>query len=300
MTQSTSSTPMSRQPASRMLDLGTGLRYHILEWDAASEHTVVLVHGFLDLSWGWHPVVEAGLVGRFHIVAPDMRGHGDSDRAGAGGYYHFMDYLADLHALIEQVGRTRVSLVGHSMGGSICSYYAGTFTDQVTRLALLEGLGPPEPEPKMPRRLRGWIESWKRIRTTRSRTYASVDEAASRLRAHDPLLSAELARFLAEKGTVGAEDGGRRFKHDPLHMTRGPYPYQVALAAELWRNIACPVLLVDGSESTFHQQGDETAQRYSHFKSPRRVTLQGAAHMMQRHRPAELARLLADFLADEE
>ena len=80
-----------REPASRRLRLGTGLDYHLLEWnayDAGRDHTVILVHGFLDLSWGWHAtVVRSELADRFHVVAPDMRGHGDSDRieSGSGG-----------------------------------------------------------------------------------------------------------------------------------------------------------------------------------------------------------------------
>ena len=111
-----------REPTSRMVPLGTGLRYHVLEWgvdDVSLQHTVVLLHGFLDMAWGWMRTVRARLAGRFHVIAPDLRGHGDSDRVGAGGYYHFIDYLADLHELIDKLGRTKVSLVGHSMGGSI-------------------------------------------------------------------------------------------------------------------------------------------------------------------------------------
>src|SRR5262245_26616302 len=134
-------------PISRRIPLATGLTCHVLEWggaDAALDHTVVLLHGFLDLAWTWVPTVEAGLAGRFHVVAPDVRGHGDSDRVGPGGYYHFIDYLADLDALVRTLGRRRLSLVGHSMGGSIASYYAGVYPDRVHRLALLEGLGPPE------------------------------------------------------------------------------------------------------------------------------------------------------------
>ena len=106
-------------PQSRRISLSTGLRYHYLEWggdDVTLDHTVILIHGFLDLSWTWEAVAAAGLDRKFHLIAPDLRGHGDSDRVGAGGYYHFMDYLADLADLIEQVGRNKVSLVGHSMG----------------------------------------------------------------------------------------------------------------------------------------------------------------------------------------
>src|SRR5690242_11085102 len=102
-------------PASRKLPLATGLSYHLLEW-GEGDHTVVLIHGFLDNAWGWQPMVDAGLAAGLHVVAPDMRGHGDSDWIGPGGYYHFADYLADLHELIDHIGqlgnagRARVSL----------------------------------------------------------------------------------------------------------------------------------------------------------------------------------------------
>ena len=69
---------------------------------------MILVHGFLDLAWSWARTVDAGLAEGLHLVAPDMRGHGDSGRFGAGGYYHFADYIADLHELVGQVARERL------------------------------------------------------------------------------------------------------------------------------------------------------------------------------------------------
>jgi pimeloyl-ACP methyl ester carboxylesterase len=285
-----------------MVALATGLRYHVLEWgadDPSLDHTVVLVHGFLDLAWGWEATVRAGLAGRFHLVAPDMRGHGDSDRVGAGGYYHFMDYLADLHDLIAQRGRARVSIVGHSMGGSVASYYAGTHPQRVHRLALLEGLGPLEMSMSAPERIATWTEHWRRTLQAPVRRHASIDEAAERLRAHDPLLDAGLARELARHGTrpTGDPDGSVCFKHDPVHVTLGPYPFRVDIAAEFWRRITCPVLLVDGGGSALRHAPEEQARRRAHFADHRTEVLQGAGHMMQRHQPAALAALLADFLA---
>lgn len=285
-------------PVSRRVPLFTGLTYHVLEWqpvDRACDHTVVLLHGFLDVAWGWRPVVDAGLGGRFHIVAPDLRGHGDSDRVGPGGYYHFMDYLADVHDLVAQCGRGRVSLVGHSMGGSVASMYAGAFPERVHRLAVLEGMGPPVLGIPMPKRVASWIDAWRRVRTEPQRTYASRAEAAQRLRAHDPRLSAELAEELAERGTEVSGDGVR-FKHDPLHVTRGPYPFNLEYAQALWRNISCPTLLVDAAESRFTPLISDRAERYACIPHAQQHVIADADHMMHRHQPAALAGVLNAFL----
>jgi pimeloyl-ACP methyl ester carboxylesterase len=285
-------------PASRKLQLATGLGYHLLEW-GDGDHTVVLIHGFLDHAWGWQPMVEASLTAGLHVVAPDMRGHGDSDWIGPGGYYHFPDYLADLHELIGQVGRARVSLVGHSMGGSIAAYYAGSFPERIHRLALLEGLGPPESKEPMPARVATWLDAWKKVRERSPKSYASVDEAAARLRDHDPIISRDMALFLAEKGTTPALGGRIRFKHDPLHVTPGPYGFSLATAESFWRRVRCPTLLVAGAQSLMRHAPAEEQRRSACFQHARRAFVDGAGHMMQRHQPARVGELVRAFLTEE-
>ncbi len=286
-------------PTSRFVQLATGLRYHLLEWgagDPALDHTVILVHGFLDLAWGWEAVVDAGLAGRFHVVAPDMRGHGDSAWVGAGGYYHFVDYLADLHELVGQVARRRVSLVGHSMGGSIAGYYTGSYPERIHKLALLEGMGPPETSDTGPERVSSWLGAWKKVRDRPQRTYATVGEAAARLREHDALLGVELSERLAEHGTTPAGDGRLRFKHDPLHATVGPYGFRVEVALRFWQRITCPVLLVEGAQSLFRLAPDDAERRRNALQRVTRTQIAGAGHMMQRHQPQAVAEALASFL----
>jgi pimeloyl-ACP methyl ester carboxylesterase len=278
--------------------LKTGLNYHVLEWDADSDHTVLLLHGFLDFAWSFAPLVEAGLRGVYHIVAPDLRGHGDSDRVGPGGYYHFADYLPDVHDLLRQTARRRLSIVGHSMGGTVASYYTATFPTRVEKLVLLEGMGPPEtPMPTGPERMLSWINAWSRVVDRPQRSFASVEEAAARLMEHDKLLAREMAMDLAARGTAPGEDGRLRFKHDPLHATLGPYGgFVFEIAARFWRRVPCPVLLIDGSASEMRHPPEELARRAACFHDLQRATLDGAGHMMQRHRPGALARLLTTFL----
>jgi pimeloyl-ACP methyl ester carboxylesterase len=278
---------------SRRLALPTGLAYHVLDWDGPGDTTFVLVHGFLDLAFGWHEVA-ARLAARAHVIAPDLRGHGDSDWIGRGGYYHFMDYLADLDAVVARLARRRVIAVGHSMGGSVVAYWAGTRPARPARVALLEGMGPPDQSADaLPARTARWVEAWGAARA-RGRVLPSVDDAAGRLMKHDPLLAAPLARRLAEAGTRPVE-GGVAWKHDPLHLTMGPYPFRRDQAAQFWRAIACPVLVVDGALS-HHLPDAEAAARRAELRDARHVVLPGAAHMMQRHQPAALADLLQDLI----
>jgi pimeloyl-ACP methyl ester carboxylesterase len=286
------------KPASKRLKLDTDLEYHYLEWDESkSDHTLVLVHGFLDFSGGWRATVAQGLGEQFHILAPDMRGHGDSDRVGPGGYYHFFDYVADLRSFIQSLGREKVSLVGHSMGGSIAGYYAGSFPDELAKLVLMEGMGPPENQTPAPDRVKQWVRGWKRAAARAPHRYASVEEAADKLRSRDPLLTAELALDLATWGTRELETGERVFKHDPLHLSMGPHGYSVDTAKTFWERITCPVLLVEGSDSRLVHGPEESERRHGALRAPQHALIEGAGHMMQRHKPAEVSQILLDFLS---
>lgn len=248
----------------------------------------MLVHGFTDLALGWRPVAER-LTGHGRVVAPDLRGHGDSGRVGDGGYYYFMDYVADLDDVVAQTVTGELVLVGHSMGGSVCGYWAGTRPDKLSRLALIEGLGPPDMAAMDgPIRTQMWIDAWKTARTRPPKTLPSVEAAAAKLRAKDPLLTAPLAHELAEAGTRAVE-GGRAWKHDPLHLTMGPYPYRLDTAIKYWSRITCPTLIVDGADSQLNLPIAERAARRGHFTNHRHVEIAGAGHAVPRHQPAALA-----------
>ncbi|MCB9564870.1 MAG: alpha/beta hydrolase [Kofleriaceae bacterium] len=284
-------------PRSRRLALATGLTYHVLEWGDPAAPAVFLIHGFLDLAWGWDRVARR-LADRFHLIAPDLRGHGDTDWIGAGGYYHFFDYIADVDDLVARLGGPQVAMVGHSMGGSVAAYWAGARPTRIRRLALLEGQGPPDQAGDvdgLPERATRWFEAWKRARTRPLRIMADVDEAAARLRQHDPLLDEVQARELAAHGTRPVRDGVT-WKHDPLHLTMGPYPFRVDLAAAFWRRIACPTLVVDGEASMLRLPDADREARRGFLGDARHAVLPGAGHMMQRHQPDALAELLAAHL----
>jgi pimeloyl-ACP methyl ester carboxylesterase len=256
-------------------------------WDGREDVTFVLVHGFTDLGAGWCEVApRLALHGR--VIAPDLRGHGDSDWIGPGGYYHFLDYVADLDDVIRQLATGEVVLVGHSRGGSVAGYYAGVRPDRIAKLVPVEGLGPPDlTGGDGPTRTAAWIDAWRGARRKVS-PMASLDDAVARLRKYDPRLDATLARKLAELGTRATPEG-LVWKHDPLHMTFGPYAYRLDVARRYWERVTAPVLAVDGSDSTLNLGEDERASRRASFARCRHLVIEDAGHAVQRHQPAKLA-----------
>jgi pimeloyl-ACP methyl ester carboxylesterase len=289
---------------SRRIPLPSGLGIHILEWgggEAALEHTVVLLHGFLENAWAWEETVESGLAGRFHVVSVDLRGHGDSDRVGVGGNYHFPDYLGDLHDLIPIVRRARVSLVGHSMGGFIAGFYAGVSSQALERLVIMEGTGLPGKGPwddPLPERVSRWLRRRAEVQGRPQSTYASIAEAAARLQRTDPTLRPELAQRLAERGTRPGPDGRLRFKHDPRLTVGVVSDFDLEQAGTIWSQITCPVLMIEGERSGIRLPEDEARRRWAAFRQHRSIVLPDAGHLMQRDRPQALARHLAEFLGE--
>ncbi len=268
-----------------------GLRHHVLEWPGDGP-TVLLAHGFLDMAWSFRDVAGALTERGFRCVAWDWRGHGETEHIGAGGYYHFADYVLDLDELWPSLvpDGEKAHLVGHSMGGSAVTMFAAVHSDRLHSVALLEGLGPPDqPMTKAPEKLQLWLHGVARARSKAGRTF-SLDDAVSRMRRQNPALSEELGAFLAEKGTRPVE-GGREWAFDRLHRTPSPSVFQAALFIEYLRAITVPTLVVAGEKG--YRLGDE-ADRLAVIPDARLVELPAVGHMMHWEAPEALADTLAE------
>ena len=93
------------------------LRLHYVDWGNHDAPPLLLVHGGRDHCRNWDWVANA-LKSDYHIIAPDLRGHGDSQWL-VGGAYTTLDYVYDIGQLLRQTGLDEVTVVGHSMGGSV-------------------------------------------------------------------------------------------------------------------------------------------------------------------------------------
>ena len=93
------------------------LKLHYVDWGNADKPPLLLIHGGRDhaRNWDW---VAADLRRDYHIIAPDLRGHGDSQWS-IGGSYAMVDYTLDVTQLLGALGLSGVTIIGHSLGGSI-------------------------------------------------------------------------------------------------------------------------------------------------------------------------------------
>jgi pimeloyl-ACP methyl ester carboxylesterase len=268
------------------------LRHHLLEWGDAGD-VVVLLHGFLEHAHVWDWVAPRLAEAGYHIFALDWRGHGDSEWIGAGGYYHFPDYVADLSGVVRNLGGT-AALVGHSMGGGAAILYAGTEPGRVTALVSIEGIGVPDSAPETaPERFATWLRDMEKV-VRRIRSPLAIDAAVDKIKKRFPRFPPDAARHMALWGTR-EEDGRRVWKFDPLHQTRAPQPAYAAQTRAFCRRVTCPVLYVAGAESGSWLAEDDLSERLSALRA-RCVMIEGAGHHPHLERPELLSRLLIGFL----
>ena len=112
-------------PTERSLSLTTDGQLRLTCWAGTDDGVpLVLLHGLGQLGAVW-AAVAAQLAGPFSILAPDLRGHGDSSRDQSGGY-HLETFVSDVATLLRREAPSGAVLVGHSLGGRIVAEIALT------------------------------------------------------------------------------------------------------------------------------------------------------------------------------
>jgi pimeloyl-ACP methyl ester carboxylesterase len=275
-----------------------GLKMHYWEWGDPKEETYVFVHGVRDQGRSWDHFLDE-LISRGvpikHAVALDLRGHGDSEWPSTSRGYAHEDFLTDLAGLLKHLDKDPVTIIGHSLGGSMCLLYAGTFPERVKRMVLLESLGPfarrdDEVPTIMAERLKGrdYVEI--------PFPHETLQAAAKAIQKTFPLIPDKAALHMAQHGTN--TNGGRyRWKHDPILRYRTTTAMSEGQVEAFIRRLRCPILFVYGTESDFMKS--VRGHRAQLFPNAKIVPIEGAGHHIPHEKPVELAEVVVPFLLQD-
>lgn len=219
-----------------------GLRLHYLDWGNPEAPHLVFVHGLTGTGHAFDNPARR-FRDRYHIMAVDVRGRGDSAWS-PDGKYEYEDYASDLEGMVAQLGLRRFTLIGTSMGGIISMIYASKHAQHLERL-VINDIGP-DPE-----------EGSNRITQNVSATPASfgaMDEALAYRRTALPAVAKlseadqrEQALFLLKRDPAGRWV----WKMDP-EVNRQRAANGAPVRPPLWPALAglpCPALVLWGMES---------------------------------------------------
>jgi len=274
------------------------LKLHYVDWGNEAAPPLLLVHGGRDhcRSWDW---VAEKLADRYHVIAPDLRGHGDSAWS-PDGQYDMDSFVYDLAQLIHQLDLAPVTIVAHSMGGNVALRYTGLYPDKVRKLVAIEGLGP---SPKLlaeraavpvGERFRKWIEDKRQAAGRIPKRYATLDDALARMMAENGYLTPEQARHLTVQGINRNEDGSWSWKFDNYLNVWPVFDLPQADIEALWSAITCPTLLLYGADSW--ASNPEKDGRIAHFHTARVIEFENAGHWLHHDQFARFMSTLDEFL----
>jgi len=275
------------------------LKLNIVEWGDPAAPPLILQHGGRDHARSWDVVAEA-FAGDYHVIAPDLRGHGDSDWSGDGAY-DLADFLQDFATMTRVLELPPCAMIGHSLGGNIIARYAGLYPDQVTKLVNIEGLGfAPHLEAQRNQRdeidlLRELIERRAQQAYFTPRSFPNLAALAARMLQADERLSPEFAEHLARHAGQANADGSVTVKHDPAMRNGSPLDIMTDTKVRIWQAITCPVLLCYGLQSWASNPAVDGRAQY--FRNARVELFDNAGHWPHHDRQPDFIAVTRDFLA---
>ena len=229
------------------------LRLHYVDWGNPEGPPMILIHGGRDHCRNWDWIAEH-FKDEYHIIAPDLRGHGDSQWV-IGSSYNQIDYVYDIAQLLNQKNMTPCVVIGHSLGGSISLLYTALHPQNVSKLIAIEGMGPPPSmleerlNKPLDERLHDWMKDLRGLSARQVRRYDTLEDAYERMQSENPHLSESQARHLTIHGSNQNEDGTYSWKFDNYVRAFPPTGLPMEEVWKLYGQIECPTMLVRGLES---------------------------------------------------
>jgi esterase len=260
-----------------------GLRLHYLDWGNGGAPPFIMVHG-IDRIARTFDHIAPHFASRYHVIALDMRGHGDSGWDPAGRYT-VEDHVGDLTGLVRELGLRNVTLWGNSTGGRVVQVFAGMHPELVSHV-IAEDVGPERP--------RQIADNYSRRVAQEEAGWASEDELLAQLRKTNAGSSDAVLVPYVRYGTKKRDDGRIVWKRDP-QLVKG------FVATDLWRfvkEIKAPTIYVLGGRSTIVPQ-ETQGQLKKALPRVSIVTMPGLGHYPSDEKPDEFVAIVDKFLANK-
>jgi pimeloyl-ACP methyl ester carboxylesterase len=269
---------MGEDPKSKYAS-ANGRRIHYLDWEEKGLRTMILLHGIGDNAHIWdHFAHEARSF--FRIIAPDQRGHGQSEWPRPPAY-SCDDYVADMEGFMDALALNDVILLGHSMGALHATRYAALHPERVSALVHVDiEACPPEWNKKYLSNLYKQLPD----------AYNTITDYVIEARKNSPYADEDLLNRIAALALDKGPDGRFRLQYDRevlYHFDR--YDLRFCL-----KDIRCPSLMIRGEESRVMRE--DVARSMSraipdgHFCAVPR-----AAHPVHTDNPQAFKEIVFDF-----
>jgi pimeloyl-ACP methyl ester carboxylesterase len=265
-----------------------GLELHYIDWGTRGKPPLLLLHGGMQNAHSWDTIAVA-LKRDYHVVALDLRGHGDSAWSDEGDYSH-ETHGNDAANLVEQLGWQRLSLIGLSLGGLSSIQFAVRHTDILDRLVIVD-VGP-----QLNSRGVGKIIEFGQGPAE----FDSIDGFIERALEYNPLRKPEQLRYSLTHNLRRLPNGNYTWKYDRRVARRPPNVEELASQyfAQVWerlRDISCPTLIVRGADSEVFPE--ETGHRMVELiPDCRFVTVPNAGHTVPQDNPRDFLAAVRPFL----
>jgi esterase len=268
------------QPVDRNVTVN-GMRIHYLDWGTGGRQPLILLHGIARQAHTFDHVAPH-FAANYHVIAVDMRGHGDS-AWDAQGAYVVEDYVKDIEALIAELKLRNIVLWGNSTGGRVAQMIAGLHPELVSSV-IVEDVGPERPREvsnrradRMSREADGW---------------ATRDDLYAQAKIENPRTAEPVLRRLVADGSNQRSDGRIVWKRDPA-ILNGFVP------TELWatvRRVKAPIIYILGGASNIVPAETQMDIRQA-LPQAEIVMLPGLGHYPSDEKPAEFLAVVDRFLA---
>ena len=275
------SNAFAQTPQDRFVTVN-GIRLHYLDWGNETKPPLILLHGIGRVAHTFDHLAPH-FSRDYHVMAVDMRGHGDSGWSSEGAYL-VEDYVKDIEGMARQLGLRNIVIWGNSTGGRVAQVFGGMHPELVAAV-ISEDVGP-----ERPREIAD--SGTNRMRQEDERGWASEDELLSQLKTSNARTNPEVLEAYVKYGSKKRPDGRVIWKRDPK-IANGFVP------TELWRfvrEIKSPIIYVLGGRSTIVPAATQTELKQT-LPQVQIVTLPGLGHYPSEENTKDFLEVADKFLA---